>query len=51
MELKEIIKAINTTVETCRSCSSCRACEYWDKKKCECKIQMGAKVENTPDKW
>jgi hypothetical protein len=50
-ELKEIIKAIDAIVENCRSYSSCRSCEYWDKKKCECKIQMGANVENPPYQW
>ena len=51
MELKEIIKVVNTIIKTCRGYGSCHACEYWDKKKCECKIHMGANVENPPYQW
>lgn len=51
MGLKEIIESINAILETCRGYDSCRSCEYWDKKKCECKIQMGANVENPPYQW
>jgi hypothetical protein len=51
MKFENIIRIINDVVETCRSNQFCDICPYWDKEKGECKIQMSAKVENTPDKW
>ena len=50
-EFENAIKIINEVVETCRSWSFCDCCPYWDKNKGECKVQMTAKVENTPDMW
>lgn len=50
-EFENAIKIINEVVETCRSWSSCYGCPYWDKDKGECKVQMTANVENTPDMW
>lgn len=51
MELEKAIEVINEIVETCRSWSFCDCCPYWNKDKGECKVQMTAKVENTPDQW
>lgn len=51
MEFENMIKIINEIVETCRSWSFCHLCPYWDKDKGECKVQMTAKVEHTPDRW
>ena len=50
-EFENVIKIINEIVETCRQWSFCDCCPYWDKDKGECKVQMTAKVENTPDMW
>lgn len=51
MEFEKAIEIINEIVETCNSCSCCHNCPYWDKSQGECKVQMTAKVEYTPDRW
>ena len=51
MEFDKIIEIINNVVATCRDCRICDLCPYWDENNKECKVQITANVENTPDMW
>ena len=50
MEFEEMIETINKIVAVCEE-HPCRTCPYWNKEKCECKIQMSANVIRAPYEW
>lgn len=51
-EIKELIKAVNEIIKTCRSYGgTCHGCPYYDKEKRHCIIQMETEAENVPEMW
>lgn len=50
-EIKDLIKAINEVIETCRSYGFCNCCPYYNKEEHCCIMQMETKAENVPEMW
>lgn len=50
-EIKDLVKAVNEVIETCRSHSFCDCCPYQDKSDGSCIIHRETKAENVPEMW
>ena len=50
-DIKDLVKAVNEILETCRNYGICDYCPYWDKENSSCIIQRETKAVTIPIMW